>query len=291
MLCEIAAASAHFAALPPHIGSPLRARILRLQAVAFVLSSNRLEQVGTQGEEETRALCESATDEPPDLELKSRETVQTLLGLQCAHRLVGEMRAAVVADGTPPHHALLLSPGIQCQIHAELMRGLVAQPGSYRTAEAYPYGCSFFYAPPETIESRQLVWTDAFNDLVAALPAVTLPDAFRLAALALFHSVQVHPFSDGNGRLCRILASAVLSEHHFFPLCLQPLTALTLSEDNSQHMAWRGIFIGALEACRKDAAHCPADLTALLIESSWAAWMRVQGLVAECVNAQDAPCE
>lgn len=270
-----------------------------MEAVAFVLNSNQLEQVGTQGYLVTQKLCESAASAAAAADRESSpvaaaadressETIQTYLALQCAHRLRGEMQAALSEDDAPPHHALLLSPGYQCEIHGELMEGLVEQPGSYRTAECKPSGYNFFYASPETIESRVLAWTDAVNDIVVSLPAVTLPDAFKLAALVLFNAVDVHPFQDGNGRLCRIMASGMLSQHHFFPVCLQPFTE-PRGEDSHSHLAWRTIYIDAIEACRWDAAHRPSDLAALLIESSWAAWTRIQGLVAESVDDNGAP--
>jgi hypothetical protein len=221
--------------------------------------------------------------------------VQTYLALQCAHRLRSEARAALAEDeGAPaPHLALLVTPDSQCEIHAVLMRGLVALPGGYRSADAYPEGYAFLYAPPETIPNRVFAWTDAVNGSVAALPAVALAEAFRLAALVLFHAVDVHAFEDGNGRLCRIMASAMLSEHHFFPVHLQPLTAPSgsaLGDDSCQRQrqAWRRVYIDAIEACRGDAARRPADLAALLIESSWAAWQRVAALVAEMVDGDGA---
>jgi hypothetical protein len=289
MLAAIAAASARVAALPPHLGVPLRERFARSEAVAFVLNSNRLELVGTQDDAETHELCARATAAVEAPDRKSRETMQTHLALLCAHRLRAEARAALAAEGAPAHHVLLVTPDSQCEVHAELMRGLVAQPGSYRRADARPQGFSFLYPPPEAISNRMLAWTDTVNDLVVALSAVTLPSAFGLAALVLFHSVDVHAFEDGNGRLCRILANAMLSEHHFFPVGLQPFTVSSGSsahEDN--HLAWRSVYIDAIEACRGDAARRPADLAALLIESSWAAWQRVEALVAQTVDSEGA---
>ena len=294
MLTAIAAASARLAALPPHLRAPLRERITRGEAVSFVLNSNRLELVGTQDDAETNALCERASAAAAVPDRQSRETMQTLLALRYAHRLREEARAALAGEGAPPHHVLLLTPSGQCEVHRELMRGLVTQPGSYRLADARPVGFSSLYAPPETISNRMLAWTDAVNDIVTALPAVTLICAFQLAALVLYHSVDVHAFEDGNGRLCRILASAMLSEHHFFPVGLQPLTAPpgcgSAYEDSCprSHLAWRSTYIGAIEACRKDAERRPADLAALLIESSWAAWQRVEALVAQTVDGEGA---
>ena len=294
MLAAIAASSARLAALPSHLGAPLRARFARGEAAAFVLNSNRLELVGTQDDAETHALCERATATAAAPDRKTRETLQTLLALRCAHRLREEARAALAGEGAAPHHVLLVTPDSQCEVHAELMRGLVARPGSYRCADARPQGFSFLYPPPEAISNRMLAWTDAINDLVTALPAVSLPCAFLLAALVLFHSVDAHAFEDGNGRLCRILASAMLSEHHFFPVGVQPLIAPpsdgSAHEDSCprSHLAWRSVYIGAIEACRGDAARRPADLAALLIESSWAAWQRVEALVAQTVDGEGA---
>lgn len=124
-------------------------------------------------------------------------------------------------------------------------------------------------------------WTDLVNDsILQRREEIDLVTAFKLASVALFRTVDVHPFSDGNSRLCRLVASSMLSQHHFFPVYVQPATGYA---DDSK-AGWRSIYINAIKACRRHPAHLPEDLCALLIESSWSAWLRVRHKIAEMTH-------
>jgi Fic family protein len=267
MLQEIGEMHRAFHSLPASIQSQLMDDITEVESVAFVLNSNRLELVGTQDEGATRQLCCAAALPGVLTEWQQRETIQTFQALQ--HMLTIKQEACKEA-GAMKHHVLAITPDMIKEVHAVLMAELLDAPGAYRDSSAYPAGYSFRYTEPEKIEDAMLAWTDAINNFVVHSDGISLSQAFNLAALALFHCVDVHPFRDGNGRVCRIVANSLLMLHHFFPVYIQPGTA-----PDPSHRSWRGIYIGAIEACRADPARVPADLAALLIESSWATWSRI----------------
>jgi fido (protein-threonine AMPylation protein) len=282
MLDQIDSMRHVFDSLPKAVKDLITPIVRNGEAVAFVLNSNRLELVGTQDEAETRELCELAARGAADASGasiscdKRRETTRTFEALQHMHRLKSDM-----CEGAfPQTHALFLTPDIIKEVHEALTQGLVAAPGQYRQKPVYPEGYAFVYTHPDAIENAMFSWTDQINWLLHSFSQdVSLEDVFKLAALTLFYCVDVHPFSDGNGRLCRIVTNSMLMLHHFFPVYIQPVTA----DGIRNQKAWRAIYIAAIEQCRRHAQKVPEDLTALLIESSWTSWNRITEMLREWV--------
>lgn len=283
MLADILDIKREFEALPEHIRTKLTAEIQRSEAVAFVLNSNRLERVGSQSYVETLEMCEEAMNSPTVQQegTKWKETVQTLLALQCMHKLKQDAIETAKADGISLHYAHMLTPSSIQEVHSVLAEGLDATPGTYRINPAYPQGFDFYYTHPDMIEGAMLHWTDCINGIIDASSGdLDLESSFKLAALALFHTVDVHPFSDCNGRLCRIVANSMLIPHHFFPVYIQPATGPAADSD-----VWRDIYIGAIESCRHSEHQLPADLAALLVESCWVTWRRIRQLLTRSVRS------
>jgi len=96
------------------------------------------------------------------------------------------------------------------------------------------------------------------------------------AAWFAAHFLEIHPFSDGNGRLTRILIDALLARIHPVPVPLIPV-GFSLEEARSRYIRalrevppWAEHFKGspwAIEA--------PADLIDLILESLAASWRRL----------------
>jgi len=99
---------------------------------------------------------------------------------------------------------------------------------------------------------------------------------FRCAAYILFHFVNIHPFADGNGRMCRVLASHCLYLVFPFPCPIYNISAPTNKDD----------YVNAIKEaeslCKNEAKElgCPecdpygetesvGDLVALLVEAGW----------------------
>ena len=82
---------------------------------------------------------------------------------------------------------------------------------------------------------------------------------FRCAAWILYNFVNVHPFADGNGRMCCLLASHCLHLVFPFPCPIYNIYAPTKRVD----------YIDAIKKARKFDGNELGDLVALIIESGW----------------------
>lgn len=87
---------------------------------------------------------------------------------------------------------------------------------------------------------------------------------FKCATLLLFSFVDAHPFCDGNGRMCRLLANHVLSLITPFPVGLYHKAHPGRSA--------RTDYIDAIIHCRKHPDEGPGKLASMLVEGAWRGW-------------------
>ncbi|XP_068672823.1 uncharacterized protein [Montipora foliosa] len=85
---------------------------------------------------------------------------------------------------------------------------------------------------------------------------------FKLCAWLLFELLDLHPFSDGNGRLCRILGSYLLSSFTPFPTPIYNVWTKSSKDDYKQ----------ALVDARKKHNRQPRALATMIIECNWCGW-------------------
>jgi Fic family protein len=106
-------------------------------------------------------------------------------------------------------------------LHSLLMDKLVDHPGSYRTERVFIRGA--MHVPPNPLRVPELM-AELADDLDS--PA---PDEHPVAHAARIHQrlVQIHPWTDGNGRTARMLCS-VLSMRAGYPPPLYEATARQL---------------------------------------------------------------
>ena len=69
------------------------------------------------------------------------------------------------------------------------------------------------FCPPEEIPSRMATFVESFNDDIRDREASGNLDPFYLAADVCQDLVMIHPFRDGNGRMCRLLLNAYLIKY------------------------------------------------------------------------------
>ena len=128
-----------------------------------------------------------------------------------------------------------------------------------------------FYPKPEELPNLLQATCDIFNQSLLTISPrlpVAVPQLYHLAAVLFVQFVTVHPFSYGNGRLGRALASHVLRAITPFPV--------TPHADGSRVL--RGIFMKTIMAARGADDHSflklgpPREFAALLIEAGWEAW-------------------
>ncbi|XP_023232963.1 uncharacterized protein LOC111632694 [Centruroides sculpturatus] len=86
---------------------------------------------------------------------------------------------------------------------------------------------------------------------------------FKLSSYLLFTLISLHPFGDGNGRLCRLLANYCLSTMTPFPSPIYNVYTPSMHED----------FLNSIITCRNSNDKKPRDLCALIIEANYASWL------------------
>lgn len=106
-----------------------------------------------------------------------------------------------------------------------------------------------YFVDPELISNRCTGLIDYYNTVVQSIDASNSENFFKLAAHLAFNFFDTHPFSDVNGRMCRMLTNHVLS----------------FTFDNKTRC--RDVYIEAIE--RYSESRHPKDLTFFLIENAY----------------------
>jgi hypothetical protein len=130
----------------------------------------------------------------------------------------------------------ILTIDMICHVHEELLPeyasktnqhgpdGILIQwkkGGQVRSCKAYtvrPHGAKYKYPPPGMLESLLLTAFDIHNGnmlhyhehMTRETNEKKLIHLIKCAALMFCKVITIHPFGDGNGRLCRLLANEVL---------------------------------------------------------------------------------
>ena len=123
-----------------------------------------------------------------------------------------------------------------------------------------------------------------------------LKKIFKVATSFLFSFLQLHPFSDGNGRLGRLLCSYVLELFSPFPTAIYNVFSSTRHGDYVQALVNTRIAMNdtdiqkklkneqvsteneAINIAYKYLAASPSDLCALIIESNWCTWRELMSI-------------
>lgn len=113
---------------------------------------------------------------------------------------------------------------------------------------------------------------DRYNNLVAAIhqdwenisDITSISNLFKCASFLLLEMVCLHPFSDGNGRLCRLLCDYSLQSIFPFPTPIYNVYSRSKRDDYLSTV---------IESQRKND---PGALTAMLIECNWFTWRELK---------------
>ena len=159
-----------------------------------------------------------------------------------------------------------------CEMHKSLMK--VDRPdeaGKIRCLEAItkrPDDSTYVFPNPFSLEQLLHEVVDLhnehmqfyYNNMIVKTPKEKLIYIIKCAAWLFCRAISVHPFGDGNGRLCRLLANDVLMELTPFPVLLYNVGNVT--QDH---------YFNAIIQCQNNNMP-PYNISAILIDGLWCGW-------------------
>jgi fido (protein-threonine AMPylation protein) len=206
-----------------------------------------------------------------DLPEKERETVNLL---EAYYHLLGEVERV---DGSDEVNKLngLLEVDLVKDIHRLILQDIVlpknsTKPGQFSKNKRVTWfnGERYEYADPKDLEQKVQTLLDRYNDLITYCVKEEenleerLYKMFKTCAFLLFELLDLHPFGDGNGRLCRLLCSYALQSVTPFPTPIYNVWSDSCKDD----------YIQALVDTRKSESRHPTSLTTMIIECNYHGW-------------------
>ena len=193
--------------------------------VNFIFRSNLEEEHGLRTLDETKSFLGrilSRRDFPLPLSLEEQET----LNMRNAYE---NLLAKIKGEELDRDYGLLEASLLK-EIHRVILQDIPLPKGLTKPGEMSNKprmtefrGEIYYYANPEDMESAVVNLLDKYNFLFDSCTKDGLTnfedlcDFFKTCAWILLELLDLHPFSDGNGRLCRILSSYSLSKLNPFP--------------------------------------------------------------------------
>ena len=231
--------------------------------IKYILNSNQGEDEGTQTLNSTKIAVNKNTSD----NLSSEEQVSKNLYNAIQHlekRNIGEDKGLLdVEECIQDTHKILMK-----NLLASEKCGEFSTDNRITVNENKVHYYPFFDTKDDAYDEVQRK-VDQYNATIEYIKQSKLDSTkrnsmyIRCAAWILYHFVSLHPFSDGNGRMCRLLASHCLSLVFPFPCPIYNIYAPTTRDD----------FIHAIEQASQSNDAFQTDnlgeLIALIIESGW----------------------
>lgn len=140
-------------------------------------------------------------------------------------------------------------------------------------------GETYYYKQPDDMMAAVCTHLDRFNSLFTQSMSLSsmedkVASVFKSVAWLVCELLDLHPFSDGNGRLSRLLCCYVL-----FSLCPFPSPIYNMYSESSMQD-----FVKTLVDARSSKDRKPRGLTTMIIESNWATWKKLDEIEREIEN-------
>lgn len=238
----------------------------------YIFHVNSEGKRGVDTEEETRECIETVESTRPGktCSIKEKETINVFQAYQ-------QLEEILEKEGVQKSDKLygLLDIDILKDLHKTILKDISSQrltePGK---CSDMPRCCKYKgeqydYRNPDNMDHALTVLLDRYNNLSDWIKyeehqASRIYKIFKTSSWLLFEFLDLHPFSDGNGRLGRLLCNYSLSVITPFPTPVYNVwnESITCKED----------YIDALVSARKQSNMHPEALTTMLIESNWLGW-------------------
>ena len=242
---------------------------------------------------------------------KKQETMNLYNGLVYLEKLISNENCSTKEEEKDLDKLLDVKECIQ-KAHKILTTGVLPEgkiPGQFSTRVRYGiFNNQKYYYPHFKTENIaeaavQNIIDKYHNHLVNIKREIQKPmtlelleKIFKVAAVFLFSFLQLHPFSDGNGRLGRLLCSHVLGLFSPFPTAIYNVFSSTHRQDYVQALVNARTGMDdkdiqekikneevveeqdAINIANKYLAASPSDLCALIIESNWYTWRELMNI-------------
>ena len=247
----------------------------------YITHVNKEEEHGVSTIEETTSVLrptpeseqETRTRNKEHLSIRERETINF-------EKAYDYLFLKIKVEEEPSDYGLLEVSLLQ-DVHRIILKDLplptkATEPGKLSNAKKITEfkGKIYKYPCPEDMTNAVNKLLDKYNYLFDRCTKHGLEEyenyyynLFRLCAWLLFELLDLHPFSDGNGRLCRILASYVLSVFTPFPTPIYNVWTQSKKDDYRQ----------ALVDARESKTRHPCALASMIIECSYHGWKNFFG--------------
>ena len=247
----------------------------------FITHVNKEEGHGLSRIEETSNVLRPPHDmKPPEYQPSQSVQEQETINLEKAYKY---LPIKIKTEEKPSDYGLLevsLLQGLHQIILKDVPRKKVfsetpPEPGEFSKERRFTtYNEEDYeYQRPEDMTKAVYKLLDVYNPLFERCTKHGLDkyenyyNLFRLCSWLLFELLDLHPFPDGNGRLCRILGSYLLSFFSPFPTPIYNVWTQSSKDD----------YMNALVDARKSRKRHPCALASMIIECSYHGWKNFFG--------------
>ena len=246
------------------LDAPTRTTCTLISVSRFIFTSNHLEHAGLPTEGDTReAICSAFVAPHRTPSPQSLDTPTGLNDVLRTFNLLSELYHGDDLGCGDPHLRLCFDPSTLRKWHQSLFLPELPSAGKFRLAGSVTRDGTHLYPHhrvlPISVQQLGMLVYNLWKAIShpGRSPFNRLLDCFALAAFAQFHFVDLHPFVDGNGRICRIICKRILDWVLPVPIPMFPD---------------RDIYIGALMEGRnqhhQESYSSPAPLLQLLLETA-----------------------
>ena len=276
LLAEIVEYRRRYDNLSPEVRSKCASEFAKMD-IEFIYKTSVGESVGLQSMEDTRAVIDAYTSshntELANVSSKLMKEAEKTEAINICRALEHVSKLREEMDNTG-----ILTVQQICDIHRVLMAGLRSDAGEMRKHAVYTL-CGKekeIHVYPEPLIAEQILYACVdhhciqMSHLAKLLPEELLSITniefiFKRAARLLFDFVDAHPFGDGNGRTCRLLANYVVSLITPFPVAPCFGEGKNMKDD----------YLKAIIECRDHREKGPGALASMLIVDAWRGWRRL----------------